>query len=123
MRTTIKTKNITLTEAISEYLDKRFSTLGKYIQESDDSVILDIEVGKISNHHKSGDIFRAEANLHGRGLSLRAEAEQSDLYAAIDIVKDEMVEALRSKRSKKIDAIRRGGAKIKAFLKGLTNRQ
>jgi ribosomal subunit interface protein len=123
MRTTVKAKNIVLTEAISTYLDKRFSVLNKYIEESDDSVILDIEVGKVSNHHKSGDIFRAEANLTGHGLSLRVEEEHSDLYTAIDLAKDQLVEALRAKRHKRIDAIRRGGARIKAFVKGLTNRQ
>jgi putative sigma-54 modulation protein len=122
MRKTVKATNITLTDAISEYLEKRFNSLLKYIDASDDSVILDIEIGKISNHHKSGDVFRAEATLHGRGIDARVEQEHSDLYSAIDLAKDELVESLRSKKHKRIDVIRRGGAKIKAFIKGLAGR-
>ena len=118
MKKTIKATNIVMTDAIHEYLDKRMSHLDRYIDQSDDSIIVDVEIGKTTNHHKSGDIFRAEATLHGKNLDVRAEAEEADLYTAIDIMKDELVETVRTKKSKRLDFMRKSGQKLKNLLKG-----
>jgi putative sigma-54 modulation protein len=107
-----------MTDAISDYLDKRLSHLDRYIDRSDDSIIIDIEIGKTTNHHKSGDIFRAEATLHGKGLDIRVETEEADLYTAIDMMKDELVETVRAKKSKRLDFMRKSGQKLKNLLKG-----
>lgn len=123
MRKTIKATNFVLTDAISSYLDKRLSALARYVDPKDDSAIIDIEIGKTTNHHKSGDIFRAEANFHMKGIDVRAEAETGDLYSSIDQMKDELVELLRTKKHKKLDIVRRSGLKLKNFLKGFRNEE
>lgn len=119
MRKTIKATNFTLTEAISNYLDKRLSVLNKYVGSKGDSAIVDIEIGRTTNHHKSGDVFRAEANLHMAGIDVRAEVESVDLYSAIDEMKDELVEGLRTKKHRRISIVRRSGLRLKNFLKGI----
>ena len=91
LKTNIKTTNITLTPAISDYLAKKLEVLEKYPQVSKHEVVAQVEVGKITEHHRSGDIFRAEIHLVGSGLDFYAVSEESDLYAAIDLVKDEIV--------------------------------
>ncbi len=114
-----KATNIKLTPAIEEYLDKHLvAHLGRFVKRDDDSVSLSIEVGKTTRHHHKGEVFRAEVNLHIAGRDLRAEAERDDLHAAIDKVKDEITRELTSYRKKTFHLLKRGGQKIKNFLKG-----
>lgn len=118
MKTNIKATGITLTPAISEYIEKKINMLQKFFREEDE-VLINVEVGKISNHHKSGEIFRAEIRINTLGQEYYAEAETEDLYASIDKVKDEIVHELTSRRKKAIRLFRHGGAKIKNLLKGI----
>lgn len=118
MNINIKTTNITLTEAISDYASKRLEAVKQFLQ-NDETVLCDVELGKTTNHHKNGDIFRAEIHITGKDKDVYASAEESDLYRAIDIVRDDILNKIRSLKSKKISLIRRGGAKIKEMIKGL----
>lgn len=115
----LKGTGLGLTPAIESAADRIVEALDKLVDPTDTSAIAEIEVARTTNHHRSGDIFRAEINFHYRHGSLRAEAERADLYVAMTAVKDEIVEILRSKKSKKIDFIRRSGLKLKNMLKGL----
>lgn len=119
IKKTIKGTNISLTPAIESAVDKAVQLLEKYIDQNDTSGLAEIEVGRTTNHHRTGDIFRAEINFHSRLGSFRAESEKEDLYVAIIAAKDELVESLRSKRSKRIDFIRKSGLKFKNMLRGL----
>lgn len=115
----LKGTGIELTEAIETAADKVVASIDKYVDPDDTSARAEIEVARTTNHHRSGDIFRAEINFHSRIGDLRAEAEKEDLYAALTAVKDELVEALRSKKAKKVDFVRRSGLRLKNMLKGL----
>ncbi|MCH7597786.1 ribosome-associated translation inhibitor RaiA [Patescibacteria group bacterium] len=118
----IKVTNITLTPDISDYLDKRLQSFKKYIDPEDTSVLLTVEVGKTTDHHQSGDIFRAEINLHISGHDFRAVSEQETLYSAIDDVKSEMTQELRRHKRKRLHLMRRGGVKVKEFIRGVAGR-
>lgn len=117
MKINIKATNTFLTPAISDYVSKRIDSLEKFADKTDETLMADVEVGKTSQHHQRGDVFRAEINLRIRGKQLRAVAEEADLYAAIDKVRDEMAEELRSSRKKELSLVRRGGAAIKNLLR------
>lgn len=118
MNTNIKTTNITLTPAISEYAGKRLSKIAKLL-EADPTVQCDIELGRTTSHHNKGDIFKAEIHIVGAGKNLYANAEMDDLYTAIDAVQEEILTALRADKGKKVSLIRRGGARVKGMIKGL----
>jgi len=77
----------------------------------------DVEVGKRSEHHQSGDIYRAEVNITEDGKLFRAEATGESINAAIDKVRDEMEKQLRRHKKKKDSLLRRGGARVKGMLK------
>lgn len=115
----LKGTNLSLTPAIETAADKILQALEKYVDPGDTSAMAEIEVSRTTNHHRSGEIFRAEINFRSRVGSLRAEAEKEDLYAAMTAVKDEIVESLRSKKAKKITFVRRSGLAVKNMLKGL----
>lgn len=80
----IKGLNMELTEAIKAYATDKLSSVEKLTAEFGSATLAHIEVGKTSNHHNKGPIFRAEINLDIPGTLLRAEAEREDLYVAID---------------------------------------
>lgn len=118
IKKTLKAKNIELTDAIGSYVDKILIAIEKHVDTSDTSILADIEVGKTSHHHKSGDIFRAEVNLHTRLGSFRAVSETSDLYAAIDDVKDEISQMLASKKRRRNDFLRKSNLALKNMVRG-----
>ncbi|MCX6712795.1 MAG: ribosome-associated translation inhibitor RaiA [Candidatus Vogelbacteria bacterium] len=118
MNISIKTTGIELTPALSDYATEKIRSLERFLLSFDQSaVIVEIEIGKTTKHHKLGDVFRAEVNLSYPGNNLRAETEQEDLYAAIDIVKDNLAEEIHEKNRKKNSLFRRGGRILKRILR------
>lgn len=118
MKTNIKATGIELTEAISDYALKRLEALEKYLG-NNEGVVAEVELGRSTKNHKSGDFFKAEIHLSGGGIDLYAVAEESTLYAAIDLVKDEMVRNLTQDKGKKETMARRGGRMLKDMMRGL----
>ena len=118
MNINIKTTGFGLTPSISDYINKKLESVQKLL-ESDPSAICDFEAGKTTEHHKTGDVFRAEAHIVAARRDIYAESEQSDLYAAIDAVRDDVIRRLSSDKVKKISRVRRGGAIVKKMVKGL----
>jgi len=117
----IKTTNLDFTPALKDYVNKKIASLEKFLKHYSDQsgeLIFDVEIGKTTMHHKSGNVFRAEMNFTAGSVHLRSEAEKEDLYAAIDEAKDEMKRTLRRKKSRQIDFIKRGGARMKDFVRG-----
>jgi len=120
MKYNVNTTGFPLTPAISDYLDKKISHLDKFIIPNlEESVMCYVEVGKTTNHHKTGDLFRAEFTIHIGGKSFRVSTEREDLYIAIDEALNEAAEELKSFKGKRNSLIKRGGAKIKSIIKGL----
>jgi ribosomal subunit interface protein len=118
MNIKIKTTGITLTPSISDYADKRLASVGKLLG-GDPSFICDLELGKTSAHHHKGDIFRSEIHIVGKGKDLYASAEDQDLYAAIDLMRDEILRELKASKGKRMSFIRRGGTRVKNMIKGV----
>ncbi|MEK7646473.1 MAG: ribosome-associated translation inhibitor RaiA [Patescibacteria group bacterium] len=118
MNINIKTTALTMTDAISEYIAKRLEKVTKLIGE-DPSVQCDVELARTTSHHNKGDIFKAEIHIVGAGKNLYASSEKEDLYTAIDDVQNEIVRELTTDKEKKQSMIRKGGARMKAMMKGL----
>lgn len=120
MKTNIKATNLELSPAIRAYLEEKLATLERILPSGDeDSVLIDAEVGKDTNHHLHGEIFRAEVNLRFSGRFLRAEAFNEDLYAAIDEMRDDITRQVNSNIEKKNTLLRRGGRLLKNMVRGL----
>jgi len=117
MRITEKGTNMQITEEIKNYLYKKLEHLEKFLDPADESVLCEVEIGKISKHHKNGDVFRTEINLHISGQNFRAVSEKDELFSSIDIAKDEMARELNSNKDRKISLTKRGGTKVKNLVK------
>ncbi|HVS80052.1 MAG TPA: ribosome-associated translation inhibitor RaiA [Candidatus Paceibacterota bacterium] len=116
MKINTKATNMELTQAINDYVAKMVEAIEKFIDLGDESAILDIEVGKTTNHHRTGDYYRAEVNLEWAGRQYYSAAEKDDLYAAIDEVKDQVVSELAKSKDKHAERIREGGKEAKEML-------
>jgi putative sigma-54 modulation protein len=119
MNINTKATNIEITPAIADYIQKKFSAFDKFVNNNSGSARCDVEVGKTTHHHRSGDVFRAEVNLHIEGKSFYAVSELDDLYAAIDVVKDEVIRQVTSDKDKSNTLYRRGALHVKNILKGI----
>lgn len=117
MQFSTKATNIELSQAIDDYLDKKLSVLDKHIDSSDESANAQIELEKTTEHHRSGDIFRAEINLHIAGKNMRVDETAGDLYSAIDSMKDGIARELTSYKKKKRTWVRRGAQRLKTILR------
>ena len=102
-----------ITDAIRNHVEKRVEGLSKIIDADDPTILVDVEVGKISNHHKSGDVFRAEINLRYNRKQYRAVSETGDMYGSVDEAQKQMMSELRRSKSKKKSSMKKGGAEIK----------
>ncbi|MDX1608031.1 MAG: ribosome-associated translation inhibitor RaiA [Candidatus Spechtbacterales bacterium] len=128
MQINIKTKNIELTDPLREYIEQKVGELEKLISKvgeepqkpgEHDTVMVDVEVARTTNHHKKGDdIMRAEINMRVPGVKniLRVESEQWDARVAIDEAKDDMQRQLRKYKGKKRAKKQKGRRKFKDLL-------
>jgi putative sigma-54 modulation protein len=117
MNIKIRSTNFEVTPAIDEYVNKKISSLEKFLP-AVDHILCEVEIGRTTTHHKSGDIFRAEVNMTPPGHpQIFAVAEESDLYKAIDIVRDEAEREIISRKNKRNTLFRRGSARLKNLLK------
>lgn len=117
MHYNIKTTDFDMTPEISGYLDDRLATLEKFINKDDESIKCDVEIGKVTEHHQSGKIFKAEINVSIGKELLRAEATEETIHAAIDKAKDDIARRLRRHKNKNTTLFRKGGEKIKNILR------
>lgn len=114
----IKATKTTLTPSLREYVEKKLKPLDKLIGGDDDSAAVKVEIGRTSNHHKKGEVYRAEIKIALGKKDLYAEASDEDIYAAIDAVKDEVMRELKTFKAKTSDKKKAGGRAVKKIIKG-----
>jgi len=119
MHINTKATHFDLTSSITDYISKKLSSLDRTISSEESTAMIDVEIGKTTNRHKSGDIFKAEINCYIEGTMLRAVSVKDDLYAAIDEAKDKLSEEISKYKNRHRSLVRRGSQRIKNIAKGL----
>ncbi len=110
-----------LTSAISSYVNKKAEAIERFVPEGEE-VIISVEVGKTTKHHKQGDYFKAEFDVSLNGENFFTDSEKSDLYKAIDDAKDELIKRIKNNKKRKNTLFKRGAVSIKKMLKGFSKR-
>lgn len=103
MNTNIKGTGIELTTEIRSYLDKKLAALEKFVTDDDTGACANVEIGKTSNKHQSGNIFFTEINFTIRDIDFRVKAFGDSLMASMDKAKDLALERLRTEKGKTTD--------------------
>ncbi len=94
-------KEIKVTEAIQDYVERKLDRVDKYFENSSAEVTIRAE--------KNEQI--AEVLVTANGEKYRAEAEEKDLYASIDKVIDILEGQIRKTKTKKEKMMREGSLK------------
>lgn len=119
MKYNVKATGVSLTPALDQYIERRIKAIAKFVDKSDESAIADVEVGKISDHHRSGEIFRAEINIAlAHQPLLRAEVTEYDIYNAVNAAKNEIIRQIKSSKNKENTKTRKGNRKVKEMIRG-----
>lgn len=113
----VTTINVMRDNAVTDYAKKKMESLDKFINPNDEGVSMDIRISKITDHHRAGKIYKAEASVMTSGKKFGAEAEADDLFAAVDKLKDIISRKMSSYKGKKRGLFKKGAAKIKQLLK------
>ena len=125
MQINLQGKNMELTEAIKDYVSKRVTNLEKLlsgIEEKGGEVKVSFEVSKSTNHHRAGDIFHSDCLIKIDGKEFYSSADEEDLYAAIDRVKESLFNDIQKNKDRRQTLFKRGAASVKKMLKGISKR-
>lgn len=120
MKVIIKTKNIGLSAEFSNFVEKKFLALKKFVDilKYEDELgktlaEVFVEVEKETEHHKKGNIFRVKSRIYLPGREIISWARSDDLQKAVVKAKDELKLEIEKYKSKKIDKNRRDQRKEK----------
>ncbi|MGV3026323.1 ribosome hibernation-promoting factor, HPF/YfiA family [Clostridium thermobutyricum] len=91
MKVTVMSKNIEITPALREVIEKKISKLDKYFEKEVDAKVT-ISVQK--NRHI------VEVTIPFSGIMLRAEEATEDMYKSIDMVEEKLVRQIRKQKTK-----------------------
>lgn len=125
MKINLQAKNLDITEAIRDYVEKRVTNLGKLLFQIEDGggeVKVNFNIAKTTNHHKSGEVFRAEASINTKYGKFFSSTNREDLYEAIDEVKENLFNEISKNKDKKQTLFKRGASSVKKMMKGLSKR-
>jgi ribosomal subunit interface protein len=89
MKLNIRAAGLNLTPSIRLYIEEKFKPISRLVQRFDleGAVKVWVEIARVTQHHRHGDVFLAKANIHLPKKILRAEERAHDIRTAIDILK------------------------------------
>jgi len=104
MHIIIKSTNLNLTPAIEKYIEEKIGSLDHFIKkrfEGKSEIKAEVEIARTTKHHRHGDVFCAEVNLHLPKKNLRAEHSDWDIRIAIDKTKDKLQREIKKYKEKR----------------------
>lgn len=109
MNLILQATNLVLTSPLREYVEIEIGLLKKLVGGfGGDNIETRVEVGRISHHHKKGEVFFAEINIRIGKRILRSRSENLSVRAAIDEARDELRNELIKFRGKQTALFKRG---------------
>jgi len=125
MKINFKAKNIELTPAIHDYVEKRITDLERLLnnlEQKTGEILVDFNVAKTTKHHKGGEFFRADCFIKTKRGRYFSGANKEDLYEAIDVVKENLFREISRDKDRKQTLFKRGAMSVKKMMKGLSTR-
>ena len=94
MQITLTGHHVEITPPLKSYVEKKLDRIVRHFdQVIDVHCVLTIE--KLSH--------KAEATLHVRGSNIHADADESDMYAAVDVLTDKLDRLVKKHKEKRAD--------------------
>jgi len=108
MNISIKATHLDLTPSIKEYVEEKVGHLAKFIVAQEATVELDRD-----QHHRTGQVMRAEIMLVVGGKIMRADATAEDIYSAIDLAIPKLKEQISKFKDKRTTIARNRARRVK----------
>lgn len=108
--------NIRLTPALRTFVEQKAEKLMRLTKTLGNDVLIRIELGRTTEHHRKGKIFRAEINCDIPGIRvgvLRAEVEHWDLRTAFEQAVEELVRQIEKFRGRLSAKYKKGAREFK----------
>jgi len=121
MKINFKGTNIELTPEIKNFAEQKLRSMDRLVSDSKDEPYIQLEIGRTTNRHKHGEVFRAEVNFHLSGYYFRAEAVADDLFSVIDQVRSELQREIDTGRKKREAIFRRSSRRLKNLIRSATS--
>lgn len=113
-------KEVTL--EVTEKMERKLNALKKYLGNKDELVQVYVELGKISEAHQNGNVWRTQINLDVKGQRYHADSTADHIQTAIDLAVKELEAELRKATQRSKSMIRKGGSVLKSFMRGFGSR-
>jgi ribosomal subunit interface protein len=114
MKINVKGTNFNLTSEVCDYIEKKISSLDKFIKRQNSAVQTWVEIGKTTKHHKKGNIYRAEIQIRLPVKGIRVEAEARTVFLAINEARHELQRKLKEHKNKQISKMKTFSRRRKA---------
>ena len=113
MKTQIKGRNVTITDALRQYADEKVERVHKLLMQRRIDEVTRVELELMVEKNPSiPEPCIAEATIFTRGPVIRARESSTDMYAAIDLVMDKLMRRTRKYHDKVHGKTRRGHEKL-----------
>jgi putative sigma-54 modulation protein len=113
MKTQIKGRNVTVTDALRQYADEKVERVHKLLMQRRIDEVTRVELELMVEKNPSiSEPCIAEATIFTRGPVIRARESSTDMYAAIDLVMDKLMRRTRKYHDKVHGKTRRGHEKL-----------
>src|SRR5512137_629007 len=101
MKTQIKGRNVTVTDALQDYAEEKILRVHKLMQERkiDEVTRVELEL-KVEKNPSIPEPCVSEATIFTRGPVIRAKERSTDMYASIDLVTDKLVRRVKKYHDK-----------------------
>ncbi|MEX0918426.1 MAG: ribosome-associated translation inhibitor RaiA [Candidatus Paceibacterota bacterium] len=124
MKHNVKITGIELSPALAQHIESAVWRIGRFADKNDEGAMAQIEIGRISDHHRSGAIYKAEFTVRLSHLnSLHAGENDFDIFTAVNLARKEIVRQIKTARKKQKTMEKRGGRRLKDALRGLDFRR
>jgi len=113
MKTQIKGRNVTITDALQQYANGKIEHVHKLLlqRKIDEVTRVELEL-QVEKNPSIPEPCIAEATVFTRGPVIRARESSTDMYAAIDLVSDKLVRRVKKYHDKAHGKTRHGHDKL-----------
>ena len=111
-----------VTPGVTSLAQRKLVALKKYLGKTDGITQVYVELGKVTEAHQNGNVWRAQINLDSQGKRYHADATGGNIRVAIDVAVREIEAELRKAKQMNKDVIKKGGTAFKSFIRGFGTR-
>ncbi len=110
-------EEVVFTKATS-VAERKIRLLKKLLANQDEITQVYVELGKESEAHQKGNVWRTQINLDSGGKRYHADATAENIENSITTSVEQLETELRKAKQKRQSMLRRGGEAVKSLIRG-----